>query len=307
MNATPLSADEARRCGFVAVVGAPNVGKSTLVNALVGSKVSIVSPRSQTTRARVRGIFVEGAAQVVLVDTPGLMKPKRLLDRAMLAAAWRSLEDADLVLLLVDATKGRDAAADQVIGRMKSRRLPAGLVINKVDRVAKPKLLPLIAELTRGMPLFERVFLISARSGDGIDDLRRFIAAHMPLSPWLYPADQSTDTPQALLAAEITREQVFVQLRDEVPRSTAVLPARWQELPDGALVIEQTIYVERESQRPILIGEEGTRLRQIGERSRLELERRLGRRVHLFLTVVVRRDWPDDREACTWHQLERPS
>jgi GTP-binding protein Era len=307
MNATPSSADGARRCGFVAVVGAPNVGKSTLVNALVGSKVSIVSPRSQTTRARVRGIFVEGAAQVVLVDTPGLMKPKRLLDRAMLAAAWRSLEDADLVLLLVDATKGRDAAADQVIGRMRSRRLPAALVINKVDRVAKPKLLPLIAELTRGRPLFERVFLISARSGDGIGDLRRFLAARMPLSPWLYPADQWTDTPQALLAAEITREQVFVQLRDEVPRSSAVVPARWQELPDGALVIEQTIYVERESQRPILIGEEGTRLRQIGERARLELERRLGRRVHLFLKVVVRRDWPDDREACTWHQLERPS
>jgi GTP-binding protein Era len=298
--------DDARRCGFVAIVGAPNVGKSTLVNRLVGCKVSIVSPRAQTTRARVRGIFALGPAQVVLVDTPGLMTPKRMLDRAMLSAAWGSLDDADLVLLLIDAAKGSDATTAGVIARLSARRRPACLAVNKVDSVDKRRLLPLVAALTRGTPVFERVFLISARSGDGVDDLRHHLAERMPEGPWLYPPDQPTDTPQALQAAEVTREKVFLQLRDEVPRSTAVVPAEWRDGADGSLHIAQTVYVERDSQRPILIGEDGQRLRRIGEAARLELERLFGRRVHLFLTVEVRRRWPDGREAYTWHRLDRP-
>ncbi len=294
-------------CGFVAVVGAPNVGKSTLVNALVGLKVSIVSPRAQTTRTRVRGIFAVGPAQVVLVDTPGVMTPRRLLDRAMLAAAWGSLDDADMVLVVIDAAKGGDGTSERLIGRVMARRRPVCLAVNKVDVVDKRRLLPLIAKLTtRGAATFERVFLVSARTGDGIDDLRQYLAARMPPGPWLFPEDMLTDTPEALQAAEITREQVFRQLRDEVPRSTAVVPVAWQEQPDGALRIEQTVYVERISQRPIVIGEDGQRLRLIGERARGELERLFGCRVHLFLTVAVRRQWPDGREAYTWHQLDKP-
>jgi GTP-binding protein Era len=295
-----------RACGFVAIVGAPNVGKSTLVNALVGTKVSIVSPRSQTTRARVRGIFALGATQVVLVDTPGLMTPKRMLDRAMISAALGSLDDADVVLVLVDGQKGRDAAAERVTARLRARRRPACLAINKVDIVDKRKLLPMVAGLTAGAPVFDRVFMVSARTRDGVDDLRRYLAERMPNGPWLYPADMLTDTPEALQAAEVTREQVFLQLRDEVPRSTAVVPVEWRDVADGSLRIEQTVYVERDSQRPILIGEDGQRIRQIGEKARLELERLFGCRVHLFLTVQVRRQWPDGREAYTWHQLERP-
>jgi GTP-binding protein Era len=248
-----------------------------------------------------------GAAQVVLVDTPGVMTPKRMLDRAMLAAAWGSLDDADRVLVVIDAAKGRDGPTERLISRVVARRRPACLAVNKVDIVDKRRLLPLIAQVTaRGPAVFERVFLVSARTGDGIEDLRQYLATGMPAGPWLFPEDMSTDTPEALRAAEVTREQVFLQLRDEVPRSTAVVPVAWQRQADGALRIEQTVYVERMSQRPIVIGEDGQRLRQIGERARGELERLFGCRVHLFLTVAVRRQWPDGREAYTWHHLDKP-
>lgn len=293
------------RCGFVAIVGAPNVGKSTLVNSLVGSKVSIVSPKAQTTRTRVRGIMISGDSQVIMVDTPGLFAPKRGLDRAMLVAAWRSLDDADEIMLVVDAAKGRDDAALQVIERLRRGYRQACVVLNKVDAVRKAALLPL-AQAFSASGAISQVFMVSALSGDGVADVREYLAAAVPAGPWLYPPDQVTDTPEALQAAEMTREQVFLQLHEEVPRSTAVVPESWQERADGSLRIEQNIYVERDSQRPIVIGEDGQRIRRIGEASRRELERLFECRIHLFLQVRVRERWPDGREAYAWHHLETP-
>ncbi|HWI26204.1 MAG TPA: GTPase Era [Stellaceae bacterium] len=284
-----------RRCGYVALVGAPNAGKSTLLNQLVGAKLSIVSPKVQTTRSRVLGIVVEDAAQLVFVDTPGIFAPKRRLERAMVAAAWAGAEDADFVVVLVDAARGVDADAERIIAGLKSAGRRAVLVLNKVDLVDPPRLLPL-ADRLRKEALFDAVFMVSALTGDGVADLRRHLAAALPEGPWLYPEDQLTDLPMRLLAAEVTREQVFLQLQQELPYATLVETETWEERADGSIKIGQAIHVQRASQKAIMLGKGGSRVKEIGARARAELEHTLGRRVHLFLFVRVTEDWTEDRE-----------
>jgi GTP-binding protein Era len=286
----------ARRCGYIALVGAPNAGKSTLLNQLIGAKVSIVSPKVQTTRSRVLGIVIEGAAQLVFVDTPGIFAPKRRLERAMVAAAWTGAEDADLVVLLVDAARGIDDDAERIIAGLKSAGRRAVLALNKIDLVEeRPRLLPL-ADRLRREAIFDAVFMVSAASGDGIADLRRHLAAALPEGPWLFPEDQLTDLPQRLMAAEATREQVFLQLHQELPYATFVETDTWEEREDGSVKIAQTIHVQREGQKAIVLGKGGSRIKLLGERARAELERLLGRRVHLFLFVRVSENWAEDRE-----------
>jgi GTP-binding protein Era len=284
-----------RRCGYVALVGAPNVGKSTLLNQLIGAKVSIVSPKVQTTRSRVLGIVIEGLAQLVFIDTPGIFAPKRRLERAMVAAAWTGAEDADVVVALVDAARGIDDDTRRIIDGLKKSGRSAVLALNKVDLVAPPKLLPLADQLSKE-GIFDRVFMVSGLTGDGIGDLKRHLALAVPEGPWLFPEDQLTDLPQRLLAAETTREQVFLQLHQELPYATIVETDSWEELGDGSVKISQTIHVQRDSQKPIVLGKGGRQVKQIGERARAELERMLGRRVHLFLFVRVSENWSEDRE-----------
>jgi GTP-binding protein Era len=284
------------RCGFVAVVGAPNAGKSTLVNTLVGSKVAIVTPKVQTTRTRVLGIAAEGAAQIILVDTPGIFRPRRRLDRAMVAAAWSGADDADLVLVLVDATAGPATEETQLIlDRLKRAGRQAMLALNKVDAVRRPALLAMAAELA-GTGTFTDTFMISALTGDGVADLRRTLAARLPEGPWLFPEDQLSDMPERLLASEITREKVFLFLHQELPYAATVETESWEEQPDGSVRIGQVIFVQRESQRAIVLGRGGAMIKRIGTASRLELERLLERRVHLGLFVKVREGWGDDPE-----------
>ncbi len=284
-----------RRCGYVALVGAPNAGKSTLLNQLIGAKVSIVSPKVQTTRSRVLGIVVEGAAQLIFVDTPGIFAPQRRLERAMVAAAWSGAEDADQVVVLIDAARGIDADAQRIVDELKSAGRRAVLALNKIDLVERPRLLPLVDRLRRD-GIFDAVFMISALSGDGVADLRRHLAAALPAGPWLFPEDQLTDLPQRLMAAEATREQVFLQLHQELPYATFVETEGWEEREDGSVKISQTIHVQRDSQKAIVLGKGGSRIKLIGERARAELERMFGRRVHLFLFVRVSEDWTEDRE-----------
>lgn len=293
----------ARRCGYVALVGAPNAGKSTLLNQLVGAKLSIVSPKVQTTRSRVLGIVVEGAAQLIFVDTPGIFAPKRRLERAMVAAAWEGAEDADLVVLLVDAARGVDADTRAILERLKQAGRRAVLALNKVDLVEPPRLLPLTDRLRRE-DIFDAVFMVSALSGDGVADLRRHLAAALPEGPWLYPEDHLTDLPQRLLAAEATREQVFLQLHQELPYATMVETDLWEEREDGSVKISQTIHVQRASQKAIVLGKGGSRIKEIGARARSELERMFGRRVHLFLFVRVTENWTEDRERYQQMGLE---
>lgn len=275
-------------CGVVAIIGAPNAGKSTLVNALVGQKLAIVSPKVQTTRTRLMGIALAGPAQLLLVDTPGLFAPRRELDRAMVAEAEAAARDADIRLLLVDSA--RPALPDALPGAAGA---PAWLVLNKVDLVAKARLLPLAAELAAAHA-FARVFMISALTGDGVDDLREALATAVPEGPWLFPADQLTDAPQRLLAAELTREQLFLQLGAELPYASAVLPESFETRPDGSVLIRQQILVERESQRAIVLGERGRRIRSIGEAARAAIGEALGTRVHLFLHVKVMPGWAEN-------------
>ncbi len=284
-----------RRCGYVALVGAPNAGKSTLLNQLIGAKVSIVSPKVQTTRARVLGITVAGEAQLIFIDTPGIFAPKRRLERAMVAAAWAGAEDADLVVLLVDAARGVDQDTRRILDGLKSAGRRAVLVLNKVDLVEPRRLLPLTDALRRE-GLFDAVFMVSALSGDGVDDLRRHLAAALPPGPWLYPEDQLTDLPQRLIAAEVTREQVFLQLHQELPYATLVETEGWEEREDGSVKISQVIHIQRPGQKAIVLGKGGRQIKDIGARARSELERMLGRRVHLFLFVRVSEDWTEDRE-----------
>jgi GTP-binding protein Era len=291
------------RCGFVAIVGGPNVGKSTLVNRLVGTKVSIVSPKPQTTRMRVLGIVMRDRSQIVLVDTPGLFQPRRTMDRAMVAAAWTSMADADVVAVMIDSTKGFDAPAREVAAWLRARDRQALLLFNKIDAVAKPALLSLAA-MAADERAFSRILMISATTGDGVDDLVGSIEALLPAGPWLYPADEVSDLPEAVLATEITREQVFWQLHEELPYAVAVTPETWTAQADGSVRIEQTIIVERASQRAIVIGRQGQRIREIGERSRKQLERLLDRRVHLLLHVKVREKWQDDPAFLTRHRLD---
>jgi GTPase len=283
------------RCGYVALIGAPNAGKSTLLNRLVGQKLAIVTPKAQTTRSRLLGITVSSATQLVFVDTPGIFRPRRRLDRAMVSAAWAGAADADITVLLVDAARGLDPDTERIVHDLKTRGRPAILALNKIDLVRRETLLGLAARLT-GATVFDPVFMISGQNGDGVDDLQRHLAGALPEGPWLFPEDQLSDAPQRLVAAEVTREQVFLQLQQEVPYAATVETEAWQERPDGSARIDQVVYVERPSQRAIVLGDKGQRIKTIGARARAELERLFDRRIHLFLFVKVRRDWGEDRE-----------
>jgi GTP-binding protein Era len=282
------------RCGFVALLGAPNAGKSTLLNALVGQKVSIVTQKVQTTRARIRGIAIEGDAQIVYVDTPGIFAPKRRLDRAMVAAAWGAA-DADVVCLLVDARKRLDPEVRLVLDGLAGTSREAVLILTKIDLVRRESLLSLADELRRA-GRFSDVFMVSAVTGDGIGDLKAFFAARMPPGPWLYPEDQLSDMPMRLMAAEITREKLFLRVHQELPYAATVETESWEERKDGSVAVHQVIFVERDSQKPIVIGKGGRTVREIGEAARRELEEAMGRKAHLFLTVRVRKGWGDERE-----------
>ncbi|MFO1108440.1 MAG: GTPase Era [Bradyrhizobium sp.] len=295
----------ATRCGFVALIGAPNVGKSTLINALVGEKVSIVSRKVQTTRALIRGIVVEGGAQIILVDTPGIFAPKRRLDRAMVTTAWSGAHDADLVCVLLDARQGLDAEADAILDRLAGVAHPKMLVINKIDLVAREKLLALAKSANERLK-FEQTFMISALSGDGTDDLRKALAAAVPAGPFLYPEDQMSVAPMRHLAAEITREKIYQQLHQELPYQSTVETDSWTERKDNSVRIEQTIYVERESQRKIVLGKGGAAIKSIGAAARKEIAEIVGHPVHLFLFVKVREDWGNDPDRYREMGLEYP-
>jgi GTP-binding protein Era len=288
---------EQRRCGFVAIVGAPNAGKSTLVNRLVGTKVSIVSPKVQTTRTRVLGIALvaEEGAQVIFIDTPGIFKPKLRLERAMVRAAWSGAADADMVALVVDAKKGLDEDVAAILTALKEAGRRATLVLNKIDLVKRDQLLGLTAELTES-GIIDDVFMISAEKGDGTEDLLRHCAAKLPQGPWHFPEDEVSDMPQLMLATEITREQLFNRLHQELPYAVMVEGEKWEERDDGSVRIDQVIYVRRDGQKAIVLGKGGAQIKAIGAAARQELEKLLERQVHLFLFVKVREDWPDDRQ-----------
>jgi GTP-binding protein Era len=283
------------RCGYVALIGAPNAGKSTLLNQLVGRKLAIVTPKVQTTRARLLGIAIEGEAQLIYVDTPGIFEPRRRLDRAMVAAAWAGAADADETVLLVDAAHPNDRDTQRIVEQLKKSRRRAILALNKIDLVRRETLLGL-ADTLFATGVFEHVFMISGLSGDGVDALKRHLAASVPAGPWLFPADQLSDAPERWIAAEVTREQVFLQLHDELPYAATVETESWEERRDGSVRIDQVVYVRRASQRAIVLGDGGRRIKAIGARARGELERMLDRRVHLFLFVKVRENWVEDPE-----------
>jgi len=281
----------ATRAGFVAVIGAPNAGKSTLVNALVGQKVAIVSPKAQTTRARLMGIAIQEDTQILLVDTPGIFEPRRRLDRAMVAAAWTGAHDADLILLVIDAS---ERVRDEVLDGLEKREHPLLLVLNKIDLVKKPQLLALSADLMKRLEP-DKVFMISATEGDGVPDLKQALTDVMPSGPWLYPEDEVSNATDRMVAAELTREQIVNQLHQELPYATAIETETWEDRPDGSTTIRQQILVERESQKAIVIGKGGRRLKSIGASAREEIAQHLGRPVHLFLHVKVSPKWGEDR------------
>ena len=296
---------DSTRCGFIALIGAPNAGKSTLVNALVGAKVTIVSRKVQTTRALVRGIAIVGEAQLVLMDTPGIFAPKRRLDRAMVTTAWGGASDADIVALLIDAKRGIDEEVDAILGKLAQVRQPKVLVLNKVDIADKPALLTL-AQKIGAKATFDATFMLSALSGDGVDDLKRWLAEHSPVGPWHYPEDQVSDAPMRSLAAEITREKLFNRLHQELPYQATVETESWKELRGGDVRIEQTIYVERESQRKIVLGKGGATIKAIGAEARKEIAEMTEQKVHLFLFVKVRDGWGDDPERYRAMGIEFP-
>ena len=282
------------RAGFVAVIGAPNAGKSTLVNALVGQKVAIVSAKAQTTRARLMGIAIADGAQILLVDTPGIFQPRRRLDRAMVQAAWSGAEDADLILLVIDSEAGMNAELERAIAGLEKRRHPLFVALNKVDLVKKQKLLGLSSQLNERMNP-DQVFMISASQGDGVPDLKAALAEALPEGPWLYPEDEVSDATDRMIAAELTREQVYEQLYQELPYASAVEIETWEDRPDGSTAIRQQILVERDSQKAIVIGKGGRRLKDIGQAARQAISEHLGRKVHLFLHVKVNPKWGEDR------------
>ncbi|MFZ3178256.1 MAG: GTPase Era [Methylovirgula sp.] len=294
------------RCGFVALIGAPNAGKSTLLNALVGAKISIVSRKVQTTRSLVRGIAVAGDAQIVFVDTPGIFAPRRRLDRAMVKSAWSGAADADVVALVVDSRKGIDAEVEAILARLAARKAAPILVLNKIDLVARPKLLELTAALHAQLA-FAETFMISALSGDGIAHLKERLAALMPAGPWLYPEDQISDAPLRTLAAEITREKIFDRLHDELPYQTTVETQAWTDRKDGSARVEQTIYVTRAAHKKIVIGEKGRTIKAIGMAARKEIEAAAEQKIHLFLFVKVRENWQDDPERYREIGIEFPN
>jgi len=302
------------RCGFAAIIGAPNAGKSTLINALVGSKVAIVSPKVQTTRMPVRGIAMAGETQIIFVDTPGIFRPRRRLDRAMVSSAWSGAEEADAVLLIVDAADltanasspgARDTMAI-LEGLRDNKTKRKALVLNKIDGMKRTDLLPLV-EKFHAEGVFEDVFLVSALKGEGVADVASWVAVRMPESPWLYPEDQAADIPSRLLAAEVTREKIYLRLHDELPYSSAVETEKWEERKDGSVKIDQIIYVQRESQKPIVLGKGGQTIKIIGGLAREELETLFGRRVHLFLFVKVREDWAENSEHYKEIGLDYPT
>ncbi len=298
--------EDQMRCGFIAVIGAPNAGKSTLVNALVGAKVTIVSRKVQTTRIPVRGIVVEGTSQLVFLDTPGIFRPRRRLDRAMVEAAWAGALDADIVVLLVDSLKGITEDVERILDRLGEARGLKVLVLNKVDRLAdKSKLLTLTDELTKRVE-FERVFMVSALTGSGLKDLKSYLVEVAPPGPWHYPPDELSDLTDRKLAAEITREKIYERLHEELPYSITVETTDWKTKRDGSVRIDQTIYVERESQRKIVLGKGGATIKQISMEARKELAELLGHPVHLFLYVKVREDWAEDPERYREMGLEFP-
>ena len=293
------------RCGFAALIGAPNAGKSTLVNALVGTKVSIVTPKAQTTRTLIRGIAVDGPTQLILVDTPGIFAPRRRLDRAMVGTAWGGARDADIAALVVDSRKGVEDEDEGVIRGLAEVRAAKLLVLNKVDVVAKPALLAL-TQMLNERAAFAAIFMISALTGDGVADLKRWLGAHVPAGPWLYPADQIADAPLRQLAAELTREKLYLRLHQELPYQSTVETEVWKELKDGSVRIEQTIYVERESQRKIVLGKGGQTIKAIGAAARADIAVAIEQPVHLFLFVKVREGWGDDPERYREMGLEFP-
>jgi GTP-binding protein Era len=299
------SPSEDTRCGFVALIGAPNAGKSTLLNALVGSKVTIVSHKVQTTRALIRGITIEGKSQLIFVDTPGIFAPKRRLDRAMVTTAWSGAHEADLVGVLIDARKGIDEEAEALLARLADVKPTKILILNKIDLISRDALL-LLTKIGNEKAKFESTFMISALKNDGVADLKQWLAARMPASPWLYPPDQMSDAPLRQLAAEITREKLFERLHQELPYHSTVETESWKELRNGEIRVEQTIYVERESQRKIVIGKGGQTLKAIGESSRREITDIVEHKVHLFLFVKVREGWGDDPERYRAMGLEFP-
>ncbi len=300
-----MTQEPASRCGFVAIVGAPNAGKSTLLNRMAGAKLSIVSPKAQTTRFRVLGILLRGPAQILLVDTPGIFAPKRKLDRAMVNAAWTGSEDADLTLFLVDARAGLTDQVAAIAERLRGTGRRIWLILNKVDLVPRLQLLPLTADLAE-RATFEQTFMVSAANGDGVTDLLDAAAAALPEGPHLYPDDEITDLPDRLLAAEIVREQIFLQTHEEVPYGTTVETESFAERRDGSVRIDATIYVSRAGQKAILIGEGGARVRDIGARARSHLAQLLDRQVHLFLNVKERSGWDEERARLRAIGLDDP-
>ncbi len=289
-----MTTPDTERCGVVAIIGAPNAGKSTLVNALVGQKVAIVSPKVQTTRTRLIGIAIEGDAQLLLVDTPGIFAPRRRLDRAMVSAAWEGATGADMVVLVIDARAGLKEEVSALLDAIAERPEPKMLVLNKVDIAPKEKLLKIAAAANERVP-FTQIFMISAKTGDGVDDLKAKLTEIAPEGPWHFPADQVSDVTTRLLAAEITREQIYRQLHEELPYATTVETEKWEERRDGSAAIHQQILVERETQKAIVLGKGGAQIKKLGAAARAELQEQLGRRIHLFLHVKVKPDWAEDR------------
>lgn len=286
-------AKQQTRCGFVTLIGAPNAGKSTITNDFVGSKVSIVSPKAQTTRTTIKGIGIYGNTQIIFQDTPGIFKPKRRLDRSMVASAWGGAKDGDILVLVVDAKRGFDAETRAIIDELNKQQVKAVLVLNKIDMLAKNKLLPLSAELNE-YGNFAETFMFSAITGENMDVFYQYLADNLPVSPWYYPEEQMSDMPLKLLAAEVVREKLFLMLQQEIPYALTVEPELWDRRDDGSVRAEMTIYVEREGQKKIIIGQSGQMIKKIGEKARKELEELLECRVHLFLYVKVRENWVED-------------
>jgi GTPase len=293
------------RAGFAALIGAPNAGKSTLLNALVGAKISIVSRKVQTTRTQVRGIAIRGESQIVFVDTPGIFQPKRRLDRAMVDSAWGGAADADLVALLVDVRKWDAPETDAILDRLRNAKQPKALILNKVDTIEKPRLVEITASLNAKLA-FDATFMIAALTGYGCSELMDWLAARMPEGPWLYPEDQISDAPLRFLAAEITREKLFERLHDELPYKSTVETEAWETLKDGSVKITQTIYVERDGQKKIVLGEKGSTIKSIGTAARKDIAEAAETKVHLFLFVKVREDWESDPERYREMGLEFP-
>jgi GTP-binding protein Era len=300
-----LGHEQKRHCGFVALIGAPNAGKSTLLNQLVGAKISIVSRKVQTTRTLVRGIALQGEAQIIFVDTPGIFAPRRRLDRAMVASAWGGANDADVVALLIDARKGVDDEAQEILRALEGVKSKRVLILNKIDLVARPSLLELAAAVNEKLA-FAETFMISATNGDGVATLKDHLAAMMPAGPWLYPEDQISEAPIRALAAEITREKIFERLHDELPYQSTVETQSWEEKPDGSARVEQTIFVTREGHRKIVLGEGGKTIKAIGMAARKDISEAAEQKIHLFLFVKVRENWADDPEHYRTMGLEFP-